>query len=453
VTTTEAEQGKRLSEPLIKQITGNDRMTARFLYGETGYIVIPYPTTNYKYIKTILSKNLPNIPFPVYYTPMGRPKAPDGIRARKRSYDGYIEIHLEEYPGHWIATPERDRKKALAYAKRNREQLINRKTHDLAFYCAGFFDPESPWASRMLKKGRRYTAKYLRTRQGFVDNYIVPAFGSVQPGAITRRAIDNWLMDLKGLSGNNLAGATKNKIMYVLSLIFEELRDMQVVEINPVAGIKPFSNTPVKARGAIPRESLEKLYPATHEALARVWGSSMWAAMMLVFNDTGCRPGEVRALTWADIDVQKRFIPIRRGIESGTVDKIKGTKTGAVKAAFLSERTIQELEIWRAESSRTGDADYVFTDNGKTPVTDIAVIKAFRRGLVAAGIDNKDWTPYWLRHSFGTYALETLDEAEISTLMGNGVTVLRKHYLHPDDETLYRSAAGVQKKLDKAREG
>jgi putative DNA primase/helicase len=34
VTTTEAEQGKRLSEPLIKQIIGNDRMTARFLYGE-----------------------------------------------------------------------------------------------------------------------------------------------------------------------------------------------------------------------------------------------------------------------------------------------------------------------------------------------------------------------------------------------------------------------------------
>jgi putative DNA primase/helicase len=34
VTTTETEQGKRLSEPLIKQVTGNDRMTARFLYGE-----------------------------------------------------------------------------------------------------------------------------------------------------------------------------------------------------------------------------------------------------------------------------------------------------------------------------------------------------------------------------------------------------------------------------------
>ncbi|MDR2865232.1 MAG: DUF5906 domain-containing protein [Spirochaetaceae bacterium] len=34
VTTSETEQGRRLSEGLIKDITGNDKMTARFLYGE-----------------------------------------------------------------------------------------------------------------------------------------------------------------------------------------------------------------------------------------------------------------------------------------------------------------------------------------------------------------------------------------------------------------------------------
>ena len=34
VTTVEAEEGRRLSEPLIKQVTGQDVMTARFLYGE-----------------------------------------------------------------------------------------------------------------------------------------------------------------------------------------------------------------------------------------------------------------------------------------------------------------------------------------------------------------------------------------------------------------------------------
>jgi putative DNA primase/helicase len=51
VTTAEAEQGKRLSEPLIKQITGNDSMTARFLYGEY-FDFVPtfkiYMATNHK---------------------------------------------------------------------------------------------------------------------------------------------------------------------------------------------------------------------------------------------------------------------------------------------------------------------------------------------------------------------------------------------------------------------
>jgi integrase len=382
---------------------------------------------------------------------MGRPKAKDGIRARARSYDGYIEVHFDECPGHWIATPEKDRAKALAYARRNRDRLINRKTHDMAFYCKDFFDPSGPWVSRMRKKGHHYTEAYLANRRGYVDNYIIPEFGGSQPGEITRRQIDNWLLELKKPKGGELAGETKNKIMYTLSLIFEELRDMEIIEANPIIGIKPYDKAPQKPRGVIDRESLEKLYPASHGELVRVWGSSMWAALMLIFNDTGSRPGELRALTWADIDIQRRFIPIRKGIESGTASTVKGTKTGAAKAGFLSPRTIQELDIWRAESRWPADTDYVFTASGKAPVTNEAIIKAFRRGLAAVKISNADWTPYWLRHSFGTYSLETLSEQEISALMGNGVTVLRRHYLHPDDDTLYRSNADIKEKLDRAR--
>jgi hypothetical protein len=79
----------------------------------------------------------------------GRPRAVDGIRAKKRK-DGYQMVHFEEYPEHWISTPETDRFKALAYARRNRDRLINRKNHDMAFYCAGFFDPSGPWVSRIM---------------------------------------------------------------------------------------------------------------------------------------------------------------------------------------------------------------------------------------------------------------------------------------------------------------
>jgi integrase len=286
-----------------------------------------------------------------------------------------------------------------------------------------------------------------------VENYIIPEFGDCQPGKIRRREIDNWLLSLKKKNGAELAGETLNKILYTLSLIFEELRDLEVIEANPIVGIRPYDKTPVSPRGTIDRESLGKLYPATHGELVQVWGSSMWAAMMLVFNDTGSRPGEVRALTWSDIDTRKRFIPIRKGIESGTTDTIKGTKTGAVKAGFLSPRAIQELNIWKAESRHSRDDDYVFTIAGEAPVTNEAVIKAFRRGLAFVKIDEPKWTPYWLRHSFGTYQMENLSDEEISSLMGNGVAVLRQRYQHPDDETLYRKTRAIQEKLDQAREG
>jgi putative DNA primase/helicase len=42
VTTSETEQGKRLSEHLIKQVTGNDALTARFLYGEYFNFVLTF---------------------------------------------------------------------------------------------------------------------------------------------------------------------------------------------------------------------------------------------------------------------------------------------------------------------------------------------------------------------------------------------------------------------------
>ncbi|GHV73275.1 hypothetical protein AGMMS49940_05770 [Spirochaetia bacterium] len=366
-------------------------------------------------------------------------------------------VHFEEYPGHWISTPEHDRNRAIAWAKRNRTSLINRKTHTLDHYCAGFFAPGAPWVARMEKKGHHFIAKYLSTRQGYVDKYIVPGFGDMQPGKITRRQIDDWLLDLKkaprrgSAATRELAGETKNKIMYTFSLIFEELRDLGVVETNPITGIRPYDKTPVRPRGTIDRESLALLYPASHGELIRVWGSPLWACMMLVFNDTGSRPGEVRALTWSDIDTVRRFIPIRKGIESGTAATVKSTKTGAVKAGFLTARTIQELDIFRAQSRYPGDGDYVFTLDGEAPVSNQATLKAFRRGLLAAGIDQPSWTPYWLRHSFGTYQMEALSDEEIAALLGHGVGMLRRVYQHPDNDTLYQANRGIQDKLDNLR--
>jgi integrase len=323
---------------------------------------------------------------------------------------------------------------------------------NLAYYCSCFFSPRGRWAERMGEKGHHYGEEYLNIRQGHLDNYVIPSFGNARPTEIKRREIDNWLLGLRRLDGGKMAGATKNKILYTLSIVFEELVDLEVVEKNPVRGIKPYNKTPVHPRGVIDRQALAKLFPGDHRELLEIWESVMWASMMLVFYDTGARPGEVRALTWADLNIKKRFIPIRKGVQAGSRDIIKTTKTNIVRIGFLTAHTVEELEIWRRVSAHSGERDFIFTIDGKHPISAVTVIRAFKRGLSRAGITGKPWTPYWLRHSFGTYHMEHLNQAELMNLMGHNTAATTRLYQHPDNDTLYHAAEHIKAKLDRFRE-
>ncbi len=87
------------------------------------------------------------------------PKSKDGIRAKVRK-DGYQTVHFEEYPRHWIASPEKDREKALKWAKRNRNILICQRTKTIGEFCSGFFLPDGKWVKRMQEKGHTFGGSY-----------------------------------------------------------------------------------------------------------------------------------------------------------------------------------------------------------------------------------------------------------------------------------------------------
>ena len=233
--------------------------------------------------------------------------------------------------------------------------------------------------------------------------------------------------------------------------MFDRWVSLNLVAINPTAGIIKYSKDPERPRDAIPREVLPKLFPATHGELVRVWGSSLWAALMLVLYDTGARSGEPRAKRWSGYYPERAFFPIKEAIEGGTSATIKGTKSSGHKPGYLQARTVQELAIWRAESRFNRDDDFIFTLSGDAPITTAAIGDAFKRALAHLGYKATGWTPYWLRHSFVTYSMESLTEAEVMMLAGHSSKITDKIYQHPDDETLYRQSAGARKKLNAAR--
>ncbi|MDR0503237.1 MAG: hypothetical protein LBH16_07950 [Treponema sp.] len=250
---------------------------------------------------------------------MARPSSKDGIRAKVRTRDGIILIHFAEYHGHWIASPEYDRARAIAWARRNRDRLIRRADHPISFYCEGFYANDSLWVRRQKEKGRTYSDIHLFNRQSYLSNYFCKAFGHLIPQDIDntefRREFDNWLLDIRSYrnDGKKLSRATKNKIIYSVSDFIEELIDLKKMTMNPLIGLKKYNKDPENPRGVIDRDSLALMFPPHHGDLIRIWGSSMWACLMLVFYDTGVRPGEARALTWADIDIKRKgFLSIRK---------------------------------------------------------------------------------------------------------------------------------------------
>jgi len=142
-----------------------------------------------------------------------------------------------------------------------------------------------------------------------------------------------------------------------------------------------------------------------------------------------------------------RFFPITKAIESGKRDKIKGTKTGSVKPAVVSERTAAELEILKNSVKDYSPEKFIFSDKKGYPLTIWSIAYNFRDGVLRAGI-NKHYSPYWLRHTFNTRMLDVLPDDKVRILMGHATEAMTLHYRHPDIESLKREAEKIRNMLD-----
>lgn len=376
---------------------------------------------------------------------MGRP--PKDIKAQ--IFRGHYRIMYAE-EGHWHMTPEVDREKALAWARRQKSKFLDAASSlELRSFMTGFFDLGGNW-DRDMKEARHEVGEKTRAEYAaMVVNYLDPLFGAQDPRELTAKEIKAGIRDVQGKFGKALTTATKYKLIHVMSLVMQSLAEDKTIDSNPLLGVQPYSKAPEAPRGALPRSVLAKLFPEGHGPLMRVWGKTLWATLMCVMYDSGMRPVELRALRWRDIHPEERAAIVRRP-KRGRRTK-DGQAVGIVRAARLSERTVNELKIWKAETAYSAPGDLIFTLDGAAAVTDAAMGDALRRGLEAIKESRPEWTPYWLRHSFVTYAMADLTSQEVASLAGHSVAIAEGTYSHPDDEVILQRTKRARAKLDGAK--
>lgn len=397
------------------------------------------------------------------YVQNGRmPPAKKTIRAKIRP-SGLYAIQYAEEPGHWHATGQDNEHDALSWARRKRGEILAPKAILFRDASLGFFAAGSPWTIRQAQLGRSYSAEYLPQMRGRLDGYLVPAWGSTPISKITRRMVQDWLIELKGQRGQVIKNSTKNKIIDCLIILYREWADSGLLSASPMEGLGHFSASDETTRDIFTAAELELLFPDDRERLVDIWADQgkqyrqygqMWLSYFIALRDTGCRPGELLALTWGDWRKDDNGFAIRKAVENTTGIIKPQTKTGSRKPAFLSERGTQELLLWCANSQHALPGDLIWSLDGLYPMRTESANKHFTGACLRAGVERGNRTPYCIRHTFATRAFETLSLHDVQILLGHSAksTTALTSYFHPTDDMIMRMGQGAKKALEDSRD-
>lgn len=210
-------------------------------------------------------------------------------------------------------------------------------------------------------------------------------------------------------------GTVIRELSYFSSIINHARREWGININNPIPLVKKPSSTKGRSR-ILTNEELSKLYEALKP---RVKNANHWilpiVKLALV---TAMRRGELLALKWTDIDLNKKtaYVPI--------------TKNGDSRTVPLSYEAVEILK------------DLPRSLNGKVfPVSNCTLSAAIERARAKANID--DFHFHDLRHMAITRLAEKLPNLiELSSVTGHRSLTMLKRYYHPRAEDIAR-------KLDK----
>jgi integrase len=244
-------------------------------------------------------------------------------------------------------------------------------------------------------------------------DYATEAFGDVfvrrlQPGHLAKL---NDRMKERGLSAS-----TRAKHLRVLNACLSS-----AVEHNKA------SKVPKLPKAERPRPTRKEAAYFENDEIPRLFeqvDDGVYRILFLVALKTGCRIGELTALTWGDLDLVEAVISVRRSYTDGHLSTPKNHERRDVD---LTEDLVELLGVWWGELGKPDDSTFVFP--GETPSGYLSATTVLRRELYpamkAAGIPRvgptgEKRTFHSFRHTYAKRALEN----------GRRITWLSRHLGH-----------------------
>ncbi len=233
--------------------------------------------------------------------------------------------------------------------------------------------------------------------------YLKPALGDIPLSSLTTSHFDALYHDLlttPGRRGRPLSPGTIGKVHDTASSALDQAIRWEWIVRNPAA------------LATKPKNRREDPYVPEPSDVAKMlrWlraNKPDVATFIDVVAALGCRPGELCAVRWCDVDFELQAIHIvgsidRTPIKYGGQSARKETKTGRRRRVAIGEPTVRVLEKHRAATGATNPDGYVFSDavDGSVPWRQANLSAAMPRWRAAAGVEHV--TLRSLRHFVAT---------------------------------------------------
>lgn len=271
------------------------------------------------------------------------------------------------------------------------------------------------WLSRREKEVERghLSREYLRTTRVYVNRYLIPFFGKRSLRDLQEGSIEDFRDQLPV----HLKGKTVYNIMGILQKMLADAHRRRDINRMPALPTIPVPDPETKWIG---KNDQERILAEIQDPLRR--------AFFLFLMETGCRPGEARALKWDRVQLQIGKVVIAAGMDQGIYKD--HTKERDVRIIPLAP-TLQQALLALPKGT---PGSFVFTFKGK-PFTYKLIWRTWRKAAQAAGVDVCMYQG--TRHSIASQAINCGIPLEvIGGMLGHKSRASTTRYAHMNDETL-----------------
>jgi integrase len=190
------------------------------------------------------------------------------------------------------------------------------------------------------------------------------------------RELEAMIADIEETGGK---GTRANRGLAAIKKLYSWCIDQGIVEISPVAALKPLIKEVARDRW-LADDEIKSFWRGCE---TEDYPFEQFGKLLLL---TGQRLREISDMRWSEIDLEKGTLTL----------KGSRTKNGTTHVLPLSPQAVTIL----SEMPRFLDSDYVFTTTGTTPISGYGRFK--QRLDVFVGLDADDWRFHDLRRTAAT---------------------------------------------------